>query len=177
MKHNKLLTIIAFILLLIGVLTSVFTFAYLIQNQENVSLRLDSFQNDISKINPLDGKDASDEQVREAVKQYCLEHNNCIGNSGNTGPQGPIGQMGLQGALGLTGERGPPGAQGPQGTQGPEGSQGIQGEPGANGREIEKQCVVVNSTKRRIEWRLVGDNFWQVEYFLSPGQLCPQEVQ
>lgn len=177
MKHNKLLTIIAFILLLIGVLTSVFTFAYLIQNQENVSLRLDSFQNDISKINPLDGKDASDEQVREAIKQYCEERNNCIGSSGDTGPQGLIGQTGLQGLLGSRGERGPPGSQGPQGSQGPEGIQGPQGEPGANGREIEKQCVVVSPTKRRIEWRLTGDGGWQVEYFLSPGQLCPQEVQ
>lgn len=175
MKSHKLL-IVAFIMLLAGMLISGLTLFYLVQNKDNISFRLQSFEDKISHLNPINGKNATDEQVKKAVEDYCEWHNNCSGLQGDVGPIGPQGPIGAQGIMGSMGLQGPQGLTGEQGPKGDTGETGPQGEPGENGPESERRCVVVDQTTRRIEWRNVGYDVWQIEYYLSVGQKCPQEV-
>lgn len=174
MKSHRLI-IFAILMVLFGIALSAFTLFYLVRNQENVSLRLDSFKDEISQIVPIQGENATDEQVAQAVYEYCQE-NGCIGPQGSIGPTGPEGDTGPRGFQGQDGLsiQGPTGVQGEQGPVGPEGPQG---EQGPSGRKVERRCVVLDQTTRRIEWRLQGDEDWQVEYYLSPGQRCPEEVE
>jgi hypothetical protein len=153
-------SIILAILVFLGMAISAYTLYYMINNQENISLRLDQGLNDIFKQKPLDGKNATNEQIAMAVADYCTRNNYC------TGSQGPEGKTIV----------GPRGDQGETGT-GVTGPKGEQGDMGPQGRSLEERCVVVNSTKRRIEQKYTDSETWQVKYYLSPGQLCPEEVQ
>lgn len=78
------------------------------------------------------------------------------------GDQGPQGE---QGPKGDTGQQGQPGVsiKGDKGDtvtiQGLDGKDGAQGEPGSSGREVEFQY---NEAAKRIEWRYVGDDGWQI---------------
>ena len=179
MKSGRLL-IVAIVFMVLGFIISGFTLIFLIYKQDDASWRLQGFEQKISSINPINGKDATDEQVQNALTLYCSFRNNCTGPQGPLGPQGQTGETGqpgnrgLQGAMGL---QGPIGQPGPQGEKGDTGATGPQGEPGADGREMERRCVVVDPSTRRIEFRYVGDDTWQIEYYLSPGQLCPSEVE
>lgn len=69
------------------------------------------------------------------------------GSKGDAGAQGPPG-------VGIKGDKGDSVT-----IKGQDGVNGAQGEPGASGREVEFQY---NATDKRIEWRYVGDEGWQV---------------
>ena len=127
--------------MIIGLILSGVTLFLLITNQENISLKLQDFQNHISSLSPLNGKNATDEQVYKAVEEYCFYHNDCAGIRGDTGLRGQQGPIGMQGDEGDLGLRGPQGEQGPIGQTGPQGLQGEQGTPGADGRETERRCI------------------------------------
>lgn len=94
---------------------------------------------------------------------------------GPTGDIGPVGPAGPQGQTGISLQ----GSPGPQGVQGQPGVnvtpdqiasavsdylqanppiQGGQGDPGISGREVELQSDPLTGD---LEWRYVGDSFWQ----------------
>jgi hypothetical protein len=79
------------------------------------------------------GRGATDAQVSQSVRLFCLTTNKCRGADGvpgKTGPRGPVGPVGPQGEVGATGPAGPKGAPGADGAKG---SQGPAGDPGATG--------------------------------------------
>lgn len=82
-----------------------------------------------------------------------------IGDQGPIGLQGIQGAEGLQGALGPVGQPGVQGSTGATGAVGPEGPIGPQGEPGAPAQQIE---IRYNADKSQIEWRYVGEFYWQL---------------
>lgn len=178
MKHSR--DLIVWIVLVVSILTSLFTVWFLLSRQNNISLELRSFQQTISNIKPVNGKDVTLEQVAQAVAEYCQQQKNCIGLRGADstvpgpkgepskvpGPKGPASNVpGPRGPVGLTGPIGLMGVAGPEGSIGPQ------------GRTMEERCTVVNPEKRRIEWKYTDVETWEPKYYLAPGQLCPQEVE
>lgn len=164
---------VAWIVMVLSIISSIFMIWFLLHTDKSVALRLESFEQTIANIKPINGKDVTLEQVAEAVGRYCEQRNNCSGLHGaDSNVPGP---MGLQGPPGLDGMtiQGPPGFNG---TQGAEGLQGIQGEPGVPGRTLEQRCVVVDENTRRIEQKYTDAEDWQALYYLSKGQTCPQET-
>lgn len=170
---------LAWIVMLLSIATSAFMVWFLVTRDNSVALRLNSFEQTISNIKPINGKDVTIDQVAEAVGKYCEQRNNCSGLHGSDGqsllgpqgPVGPLGPMGLEGIPGLS-IQGPPGETGAEGPPGPAGPDGT---PGAAGRTLEQRCLVVNPTTRRIEQKYTDAEDWDALYYLSPGQTCPQE--
>ncbi len=164
MKKQRFLTGFALVLATLILFLTGYTLLYLITNSKDVEDRLrKQIQVEIAgiqvplSITPKDGKDG------DSI----------------IGPRGEMGANGLQGIQGVQGPQGIQGIQG-EGTSGQDGSpgaQGIRGEPGVSGRTLEQRCTVVDKTTRRIEQKYTDVDQWEVLYYLSPGQRCPQEVE
>ena len=169
MKY-KTLIVLALLMMVIGIAVSSYTLWYFIKNKDTLSLNLEQKIGQISSVKPINGKDASDEQVYFAIVRYC-QQNDCTGARGFVGPLGPQGPMGLPG-VSVVGPKGDMGVTGPQGPVGPQGIEGPQGVT----RTLEQRCVVINN-KRRIEQKYTDSEAWEVLYYLSPGQRCPEEVK
>lgn len=164
---------IAWIVMLLSIVMSLIMIWFLITTDKSVALKLENFEKTVSNIKPINGKDVTLEQVAEAVGRYCEQRNNCSGLHGENGqsiqgPPGAMGPMGLEGIPGMS-------IQGSQGETGPEGPQGPPGVAGTNGRTLEQRCVVVDSKTRRIEQKYTDAEDWDVLYYLSKGQTCPEE--
>ena len=170
---NKLQLAIT-ILMVIGLAIGIFALAYLIKNQDNLSLKVDTFESTLSKLNPINGKDATDEQILNGIALYCKQHNDCTGKDGKS----PIKGIDYNDGMSIKGDKGDS-IKGDKGDsiKGDAGADStVPGSAGTPGPGTERRCVVVSPSSRRIEWRNEGDDGWQLEYYLSPGQLCPQEV-
>lgn len=178
-KHDRLTTV-AIGMMILGICVSAFTLWYVINNRNALSLELQNLNNQLAKYKyPQQVKPDSidDAKIYIAIGQFCEAHSNCKGRDGVSiqGVQGVAGAQGLQGERGFPGAQGEPGIQGAQGIQGETGATGAQGEqgvPGHDGREIERRC---NASRNRMEWRYAGDETWNVEYNLAPGQTCALE--
>lgn len=180
MKQRRL-TLLLIILLMIGIAVSLIALWYGLKNKADFNEFNNEFKQlrqELEQYNYPDN-DKADVSVNEAeifvaVGKYCETRDECRGLQGYSGqsiqgPQGPPG-ISIQGPQGIQGEIGPIGPQGVQGEQGPQGDQGIPG------RTLEERCTVTQDTKRRIEQKYTDAELWEVKYYLSPGQLCPQEV-
>jgi hypothetical protein len=180
-EKNKVDPLLALLVLMmvVGIGLSIFTFWYTYKNKESLTTSLQaSIREEIKRYNVNAPADLSKLTIDEskiylAVVQYCSV-NDCTGKDGKTisGPQGPQGIPGLS----IIGERGFQGEQGPQGAPGGKGDKGDTGEQGPSGRYIEEQCTV-RGERRFIEQKYNDSEAWSLKYYLSPGQLCPQEVQ
>lgn len=169
---------IAWAVMVLSILTSLFMIWFLFSSDKAVSLKLEDFKQTISNIKPINGKDVTVEQVAEAVVNYCEQRNHCAGLNGDDGQSiqgstGPKGDTGIQGIPGIS-IVGPQGSVGATGAQGEQGIQGVQGDTGASGRTLEQRCVV-GEDDRRIEQKYTDGEDWEVLYYLAKGQRCPQE--
>lgn len=159
--NQKGLTRLAIALAVLVFIMTAFLVFYTLTNQDEVESRLrDQVNSEVAKNKPADGIDGQSIVGPQGPQGY-------QGIQGSLGPQGPTGNNGLNG-ISIQG------AQGPAGEAGTQGIQGEQGTPGADGRELERRC---NSKKNRMEWRLTGEEVWQVEFILPEGAKCPGESE
>lgn len=99
------------------------------------------------------GQNATDEQVSEAVQDYCVAHGGCIGIPGQTGAAGP-GPTSDQiaaavsdfcaangGCVGPAGSNGADGADGADGAPGADGAAGPAGPAGATYTPVSQTCI------------------------------------
>lgn len=183
MKKEKLL-LVTVMLLALAFITSVGILIYYVTHSQDLTANVErSVQQELKKYKIVaDDLSIDDSKVILAIARYCKENNNCRGEQGLglRGPQGPQGAQGIMGLQGIPGIQGITGLSG-ESIVGPAGKDGADGAPGANGAQgeqgpmgprTERYC---NEAERRIEWRNVGDEGWQVEYYLAPLQTCPQE--
>lgn len=171
MKKQRLLTSLALILAILILFLTGYTLLYIITNTQQVEERLRrQISLDIAGI-----------KVPASVEGEAGEDGISIkgdkGDTGATGPQGPQGPIGPHGEQGDFGSQGFQGPQGPPGEPGSVGPPGPQGEAGPPGRTTEQRCVVVDVNTRRIEQKYTDSETWEVLYYLSPGQRCPEEPQ
>lgn len=177
MRQSKLLTAVI-AMMLIGIVISAFTLWYVIDNRGVLTADFQKkIQEELKRYKfPEEEKQAlslNEAQVYIQVAKYCESHGNCRGRDGVPGRsiQGPVGPIGASGAQGLSGINGAS-VQGVPGVRGKDGEIGPQGPSGQDGRDIERRC---NTNVSRMEWRLVGDENWKIEYSLAPGQTCGEE--
>lgn len=178
-KSNRL-TLIALIMMAIGVVVSGFTLWYVVTNREAFQAEIQkSLQQELAKYNLQvpQNMTVDEAKVYLAVVKYCENTGNCIGR---TGANGSNGANGTNGNNGYTPVKGVDYFDGKDGVTPPcmlteaqcQGADGSNGTNGENGREVERRC---NADRQRMEWRLVGDPNWQVEFKLAPGQSCVKE--
>lgn len=177
MQKSNRLTVIAIILMVVGIIVSCFTFYLVITNQAAFKAEVQkSLEQELEKYNLSTPKETpiDDNKLLLAVARYCEVRNNCTGRDGQPG----VGVPGLNGNNGFNGYSplknldyfdGEPGYTPVKGVDYFDGDPGA---PGTNGREVERRC---NPDRQRMEWRLSGDPNWQVEYKLAPGQSCEKE--
>lgn len=176
-RSQKYLTWIAILVMVFSICFSGFLLWYLVINRDNITLQLqNSLRNELAKYN-LDSQEplnVDEAKLAIAVAKYCETRNYCKGKDGYNGSKGDQGIGGLQGLQGIAGALG---LTGPRGEQGEIGPAGPEGQPGSVGRTIEERCRVIDSDRRRIESKYIDVENWDIKYYLSPGQLCPEEVQ
>lgn len=165
------LFIVAMVMMLIGIFISTGTLWYVVKNKDTIS---ESIQNsvlaELAKYKlPTEDLSEKDARLLIAVAKYCESHNGCKGKTGDS-IVGPKGNTGPAGKKGLDGKDGSDGLQGLIGLPGPQGMSGENGTNGADGRPVERRCNV-----NRMEWRIQGDESWQVEFKLAEGQSCAVE--
>jgi hypothetical protein len=152
-KHLTMLAITLAVLLLS--LTG-YTLVYIVTNNKAVESHLkDQIIAEVAKNKPqngLNGENASEGQILEAIAAYCKRHNDCTGSNGKDG-KSPI--KGIDYTDGVNGQNGSNGADGKDGV----GQKGDPGQPGQPGRETEFRC---NPDNDNYEWRYVGDDSWQI---------------
>ena len=172
-KSSRKLYWVAAFIMVVCLATTAFAAWYTIANQKKFDRQFQDIkkQLEIYNLPQADSTNITPDEAQYllAVAKYCEVNDRC---RGYIGLQGPIGTQGVQG---VSGEQGPVGQSGAQGTQGEKGIDGLTGANGANGsdgREVERRC---NPDRRRMEWKLAGDDQWQVEYNLAPGQSCAKE--
>lgn len=176
-RSQKYLTWIAILVMIFSICFSGFLLWYLVINRDNITLQLqNSLRNELAKYN-LDSQEplnVDEAKLAIAVAKYCETRNDCKGRDGYNGSKGDQGIEGLQGLQGIAGALG---LTGPRGEQGEIGPAGPEGQPGQPGVVLEERCTVVNQDTRRIEKKYADAESWSIKYYLSPGQLCPEEVQ
>lgn len=79
------------------------------------------------------GANASNDQVAQAVRDYCTTSGKCHGAPGKDGTPGDPGKVGARGPIGPAGPQGQTGAKGDDGARGAAGAQGPKGDDGAPG--------------------------------------------
>lgn len=154
-KHLTILAITLAVLLL--ALTS-YTLVYIVTNNKIVESRLkDQIIAEVAKNKPqngINGEDASEEQILDAIAAYCKRHNDCTGSNGKDG-KSPI--KGIDYNDGINGQNGSNGFNGVDGKDGV-GQKGDPGNPGQPGRETEFRC---EPDTYNYQYRYVGDEGWQ----------------
>lgn len=129
---KKSFQVFVVVLLLISILTSIFSLIFLATRLPELQEQLDIQQA---------------KRFNELAKQQRIPLDGLQGDQGIQGVQGAIGLQGAQGLQGIQGERGDQGLQGPK------------GDAGADGKEIELKC---NTKKNRWEYRYSGDTTWLI---------------
>ena len=185
---QKWLLIIILMMMLVGIAVSSYTLWYSIRNKDAISATIENnIKEELKKYEIPDVEKLSldESKLALAVAHYCEPRNECRGYDGISG-QSPLCLLEpsrCQGANGITPIKGVDYRDGVdgitpscyftenqcQGADGVDGMDGMNGANGADGREIERRC---NAEADRMEWRLTGDDFWQVEFMLSKGQKC-----
>lgn len=176
---------IAWIVMLMSIATSAFMIWFLVTTDKSVALKLDTFEQTLSNIKPVNGKDVTLDQVAEAVGKYCEQRDNCSGLHGlDSKIPGPAGSPStVPGPIGGNGYTPIKGIDYFDGITPPcyftesqcVGNTGNEGQTGPAGRTLEQRCVVIDPNTRRIEQKYTDAEDWDVLYYLSTGQTCPQE--
>lgn len=172
MKKERLL-LVTVILLAMAFIISVSILTYYVTHPNDLSASVQqSVEKELAKYNLSDNKlSVDDSKVILAIAHYCEANDGCTGPQGIAGIsiQGATGAQGVQGVQGQPGDTGTTGTIGAIGADGQSvvGPAGAQGDPGP---KTERQC---DPNLHAIEWRNVGDESWQVEYYLAPLQICP----
>ncbi len=181
--NKRTLSWIATIMLIVSVSVCGFTLWYVISSKDSITKELRTTIEELKKYNfPKDEvKDVTLDEAKLylAVAKYCEENNDCKGKDGISpacilepsqcrGADAPIPVKGVDYNDGIT----PPcyfTINQCQGDNGVNGTDGTNGTDGANGKPVLRRC---NPETNRMEWQLEGDESWQPEYNLAPGQTC-----
>lgn len=188
MKNNRALTWVATFILFISIVLCGFTLWYVINSKDALSKELKNTIKQLQQYN-LPKEEIKDVTLDEAklylaIAKYCESTNNCEGKDGKDGASPvcifePRQCRGTDAITPLKGVDYVDGITPPcyftinqcQGENGVNGTNGQNGADGANGKTIERRC---NSERDRMEWRYDGDESWQPEYNLAPGQTCAE---
>lgn len=193
MNNGRILSWIASLVVIISILLSVFTLLLVINSKDALTKELRATVEQLQKYNfpkeEVKNVTLDEAKLYLAVAKYCEERNNCRGANGRDGQHGvspaclllPNQCQGANGQNAYTPVKGVDYFDGltpecyfsESKCQGKDGVDGQSGTNGADGREVERQC---NKELSRMEWRLTGDDLWQPEYNLAPGQTCVTEA-
>lgn len=184
--NNKHLTWVATVVLIISILLCSFTLWYVITSKDALSQELKNTLKQLEQYN-LPKEDVKDVTLDEAklylaIAKYCENTDNCKGGDGKDGvsPACIFDASQCRGADGKTPVKGidyndgitPPCYFTLSECQGADGTNGTDGQNGANGKPVLRRC---NPETNRMEWQHEGDESWQPEYNLAPGQTCVTE--